>query len=50
MCNITEPMREEVWNPLEKYTKDDVEERLKNVEKVLDCCPMFLMFFRVQFY
>ena len=37
-----EPMGEEVWNPLEKYTKEDAEECLKNAEEVLKVVKEFL--------
>ena len=37
-----EPMGEEIWNPLDNYTKEDAEECLKDAEKVLKVIKEFL--------
>ncbi|EHP88514.1 HEPN domain-containing protein [Methanotorris formicicus] len=37
-----EPMGEEVWNPLDNYTKEDAEECIKNAEEVLKVVNGFL--------
>ena len=37
-----EPMGEEIWNPLDNYTKEDAEECLKDAENVLKVIKEFL--------